>query len=66
LLGVYKVFPTRVKVKVNTITDAFIGDIKTFNVIQALKDLNLDIKFGQRRIQYVKLESASPNAVKAL
>jgi hypothetical protein len=66
LLGVYKVFPTRVKVKVNTITDPFAGDIKTFNAIRALKDLNIDIKFGRRGIQYVKLESASPNAVKAL
>jgi hypothetical protein len=66
ILGIYKVMPTRVKVKVDTITSPFVGKIKSFDAVNALKDLNLNIRFGHRPIKYVKLETASPNAIKAL
>jgi hypothetical protein len=64
LIGVYKVFPTKVKVKVDTITDPFIGEIRTFDCTRAIKDLNIRLS-DMSKIKYLKLETASPNAVKS-
>jgi hypothetical protein len=64
LLSVYKVFPTRVKVKVNSITDAFTGDIRSFDCSRAIQDLNVYL-CNDIKVKYLKIESASPGAVKA-
>jgi hypothetical protein len=58
------VFPTRVKVKVNTITDPFDGHFQTFDCTRAIKDLNVNLP-KMSKIKYLKLESSSPNAIKS-
>nr|UPW42139.1 MAG: putative RNA dependent RNA polymerase [Zhejiang mito-like virus 8] len=64
IISVYKVMPTRAKVKVNTITDAFVGDFKTFDCSRAIKDMRLKL-YDNRKMKWNKIESASPGAVKA-
>jgi hypothetical protein len=69
LLSVFRVFPTKVAVKLDTIVSDFTGLSRTFDSLQlqaALRDL-----LGKRQLinlppqSLIKLETASPNGRKS-
>lgn len=67
IISVYRVFPTRVKVKINTLTDPFVGQVKEFDPYPVLKTYLHKYVFNLvlPAVQLRKLESASPMAIKA-
>lgn len=68
LLSVFRVLPTTVKVKLDTIVSDFTGTVKTFesSVLKlAIKDLLGNHSLNIKRQQLIKMETASPNGRKS-
>jgi len=68
MISVYRVFPTKVKPKLDTVTDPFSGLNKTFDKSQinlALKELLGRTQISLSIPKLIKLETASPNTVKS-
>jgi hypothetical protein len=68
IVSVYRVFPTKVKPKLDTVTDPFSGLNKTFDKSQinlALKELLGRTQISLSIPKLIKLETASPNTVKS-
>lgn len=66
LISIYRVFPTSAKVKLNTVTDPFIGTYESLsNLRPAVREVfgRLELKLSSPKL--IKLESAGPNAVKS-
>lgn len=68
IISVYRVFPTKVKPKLDTIIDPFVGTTRTFDssaVKLALSELTKGLVFKLHSPKLLKLETAGPNAVKS-
>nr|UPW42269.1 MAG: putative RNA dependent RNA polymerase [Inner Mongolia grassland mitovirus 2] len=68
IISVFRVFPTKVKPSLGTITEPFNGIIRTLDsslIKLALAELTRKTKFSLRLPTLLQLESAGPNAVKS-
>jgi hypothetical protein len=70
LLSIFRVFPTHVKPKYDTISDAFSGSARSIDLCKlklALDDFLLNKTVSKRmKIKLIGGESAGPNGFKAL
>lgn len=67
-LSVFRVFPTKAKPKLGTITDPFDGTIRTFEsrlLKSALRELIPGLRLRVKPPQLIRLESAGPNGFKS-
>jgi hypothetical protein len=65
---VFRVFPTKAKPKLGTITDPFIGTVKTFEsslLTSALREIIPGLRLRVNPPQLIRLESAGPNGFKS-